>query len=227
MKKNVVLSPDRWNVGWLSKEKYEIAEMAAETSLFSCSIEHARVKGGPITNEILDKIENFASDDMRTAYAEGLHEVIDVRVQRLMPGMFPSIPGWHCDSVPRPNYFAQPDFSLLNPASFHITCIADTEGGQGIGNTVFLNEELLFEYNDLEPVWQQLHKKIEVAPRRTFTVPSGRILKFSSKDAHKAVACTKRGWRMFFRMSMYKNPPLANAVTSQQQVYILSEENGW
>src|SRR5690606_11438434 len=101
--------------------------------------------------------------DMERAYEAGLSEVIDVRVQRLMPGMYPSIPGWHCDAVPRPNYFAQPDFSLINPHTFHVTCLVDTstERQLPVASTEFLAENLKFKYNEKAPVWQQLHRQIE------------------------------------------------------------------
>jgi hypothetical protein len=226
--KTVILSPNRAVGDCLpNRGKYSVAELASEPSLFSCSMEHAEVKGGDIVRDILYRIRHAYRGAIEKAYAAGLYEIIDVRVQRLMPGMFPSIPGWHCDSVPRPNYFAQPDFSLLKPESFHITCIADTEGGNGIGNTVFLDEEIEFKFNEFKPVWQQLHHQIEMVPRRIRPIQSGQFVKFSSLDPHKAIACHTRGWRLFFRMSMYHNPPVTNGVPSQQQVYILSEANGW
>lgn len=205
-----------------------IPELAAEPSLFSCSLEQADAMGGEITQDVLIAIRTHCGAEMRAAYAAGLHEVIDVRVQRLMPGMFPSIPGWHCDSVPRSHYFAQPDFALLNPASCHFTCLVDTdETAIGIANTVFLNEPITFTFDNTQPVWRQLHQQIENGPHRVWYAKPGMVVQFSSRTPHKATACVRRGWRYFFRMSMYHNPPIVNKVPSCQQVYVLSEENGW
>src|SRR6478736_259437 len=205
-----------------------IAEMAKEPSLFSCSLEHANVICGPITEGILDRVTKTFRMDMHKAYQAGLSEVIDVRVQRLMPGMYPSIPGWHCDAVPRANYFSQPDFSLLNPNAFHVVCIVDTNE-KGISDTQYLLYDFEWEYDDKEPVWKQLHKYVDnekngLNNRRQYE--AGNFIKFNSLTPHRARPCHTRGWRLFFRLSMYHNPPVANGSQNAQQVYILSEENG-
>ncbi len=204
----------------------EIAELAAEPSLFRCSMEHAEAMGGPITKEILAEVRAQFKADMHSAYAAGLTEVIDVRVQRLMPGMYPSIPGWHCDAVPRKHYHAQPDFSLINPNTFHITCIVDTDP-HGVSDTEYLGQDFMWEYDDGEPIWKQLHQYIERAGHTGRAMRAGDLIKFNSMTPHRARPCHRRGWRLFFRMSMYHNPPVANGVPNAQQVYILSEENGW
>lgn len=205
-----------------------IPELAAEPSLFSCSLEQANALGGEITQEVLAAVLRSCPIQMKLAYEAGLHEVIDVRVQRLMPGMFPSIPGWHCDFVPRSNYFAQPDFALLNSRSFHVTCLVDTDDtGIGLANTVFLKDDIEFRFDAKSPVWRQLHQQIESGPHRIQYVKPGCVIRFDSRTPHKAAACVRRGWRYFFRMSMHHNPPIVNKVSSCQQVYVLSEENGW
>lgn len=228
MIKTVLLDPNILSTGYVNGQR-TTGELAAEPSLFSCSMEHAEAKGGDITQEILHQIKLLHKKDMALAFAAGLHEVIDVRVQRLMPGMYPSIPGWHCDSVPRANYFAQPDFSLVNPASFHITCIVDTSRGPEdyVSNTEFCHKKINFNYDDAFPVWKQLHDQLVREGVRGPTYSQGQLLKFSSLTPHRAQATATRGWRMFFRMSMYVNPPVVNGVPSQQQVYVLSEANGW
>lgn len=225
--KSQTLCPQFAHVGDVQGHR-QISEIAEEPSLFSCSLEHAQIRGGEITREVLTQVLAVCKPAMVAAYEAGLHEVIDVRVQRLMVGMYPSIPGWHCDAVPRADYFSQPDFSRVPPQGFHVTCLVDTDThGQGISNTAFLGERLDFTYDDTQPVWRQLHQQIEAAPRRVSYVKPGRLMCFDSFTPHKTSPTRKRGWRYFFRLSMYHNPPVANGVPAQSQVYLLSEENGW
>jgi hypothetical protein len=205
-----------------------LERLAAEPSLFSCSMEHAEQLGGELTKEILHLVKLRLRTRMKAAYAAGLTEIIDVRVQRLMPRMFPSIPGWHCDAVPRANYFSQPEFERVNPHSFHTTMILDSNlDGHEVSNTSYLQESIDFVYDEKLPVWKQLHDQIEDTFHRVFCWKPGELITFDSFTPHKAKPCLNRGWRLFFRMSMYHNPPVANKVQNAQQVYILSEANGW
>jgi hypothetical protein len=94
--------------------------LLAEPCLFSNSEEGVLANGGPFAKAGLEHIQGAFIQDIYNAKQEGLSAVIDVRVQRLMPGMFPSIPGWHCDAVPRNNYQGQPHFDAINPFAFHV-----------------------------------------------------------------------------------------------------------
>lgn len=181
--------------------------------------------GGPLVQSILNCI-NLSQQDFVAAFEESLTPVIDVRVQRLMPGMYPSIPGWHCDSVPRATYTSQPDFKLLHPHSFHLTCLLSTS--ENVSNTEFLDEEISVEFDEDSAIWRQLHIAIENAgPLKKVVAAPGRVYKFDSLTPHRTMPCVERGWRLFFRLSMYHNPPIVNKVPAAQQVYLLSEENGW
>jgi hypothetical protein len=209
-----------------------IATLAAEPSLFSMTIDEVKEHGGVLAREALNSI--FSSPAMvsriNLAKDAGLHEVIDVRVQRLMPGMFPSIPGWHCDAVPRDGYHGQPEFAKIHPDSVHFTCIASTDES-GVSATEFALSPFSAVFNQDTPIWQQLHRQMT---RRgwgqkilTDQVRNGQILMFDTLTPHRTMPCTVRGWRMFFRLSMYHAPALKGAIANQQQVYLLSEENGW
>lgn len=211
-------------VGRVLDKNPTIAEIAGEPSLFSCSLPEARRMGGPLVQKILDNID-LSREDIRAAFEYALTPVIDVRVQRLMPGMYPSIPGWHCDAVPRKDYNSQPDFDLLHPASMHLTCVLST--ADDVSNTEFIAQPFGMTFNDEEPIWKQLHKHIEANNMTSKVIKPGWIYKFSSLTPHRAVATVTRGWRIFFRFSMYHNPPIQNKVPAAQQVYLLSEENGW
>lgn len=233
-KKTVTLKPKLRTAtrfsGW---DTLSIPAIANEPCLFSSTPEKAREKGGPLVREILDTIGDRCKKEIYDARQAGLHPIVDVRVQRLMPGMYPSIPGWHCDAVPRPYYHAQPQFDLINPASFHVTVLASTD--PAVSNTRFLcNAPIDFTFNCHQPVWKQLHEQLQeqidqgtIPSRNLGTIQPGELVVFDSYTPHKAMPTLKRGWRLFFRYSMYHNPPIENGIPNVQQVYVLSQSNGW
>lgn len=205
-----------------------ISALAAEPSLFSATVEFALQSGGPVTRKIVEHLKDKPA--VIRAIDAGLHPVIDVRVQRLMPGMYPSIPGWHCDAVPRGDYHAQPDFSKIHPDAVHFTTLVST-AEDGVSATEFLGTPIEVEFEDHLPVWQQLHRHIEARKDAEqhviWRARNGEVFQFETLVPHRTTPTTTRGWRLFFRMSLYHNPPLMNGVPSQQQVYLLSEDNGW
>src|SRR5690606_10082560 len=74
-----------------------------ETMLFGADLAFAQENGGEITKQVIDSLPKFTVPD-------DLHVVIDTRVNMLMRGYYPSIPGWHCDDVPRGEN-GQPDLT--------------------------------------------------------------------------------------------------------------------
>ncbi len=222
---DVTLNPQPDMVKQVFDKPGTIPELAAEPCLFSASPKFAAETGGPITQQVLRSIP-YDSTAYLNARSSGLHPVIDVRVQRLMIGMYPAIPGWHCDSVPRKDYTSQPDFALIDPNSFHLTLVLGTHTS-GVSLTEFVERDLEFTYDNTKPIWSQLHKQIETSSVETRSVLSGELYMFNSETPHRARPTTDRGWRYFFRLSMYRSPTISDAVPGQQQVYVLSEENGW
>lgn len=198
-----------------------IETLSKETPVFSAGIPYTEKHGGDITNSIVDNILNFSYN-----WSGDLYPTIDTRVQRLMPGMFPSIPGWHCDDVPRAGYFEQPDLTKVRDDIFHYTTLVSTE--PDISNTEFVTEDFTVDLdpNSQVPIWKQVHKQIEVERPRTKSIKPGFIYKFNQTTLHRATVTLKRGWRMFFRLSLRTKPPIEGR-PSNMQVYLLSEENGW
>lgn len=115
----VTFNKDWWSV---TESLWDISPpipaFAAEPSLFSMSVDMALESCGGLTRRILHHMP-WECDDYKEAEAAGLQPVIDVRIHRLMPGMYPAIPGWHCDRVPRANYHSQPDFREVHPLAHH------------------------------------------------------------------------------------------------------------
>jgi hypothetical protein len=208
--------------------KLGIATFAEEPSLFSNSPIGVRAQGGSLSKIALHHVEEQYASEIRRAEKAGLSAVVDVRVQRLMPGMYPSIPGWHCDAVPRNSYHGQPDFDLIDPAAFHV-CVLLSSEPCGVSNTQYVDQHMVFKLwqSPERTVYRQLHEEVEKHKPQLIHVKDGEFIKFTPHTVHRAMPTLRRGWRMFFRYSMYHKPPLENKIANCQQVYILSEANGW
>ena len=179
-----------------------------EPMLHGASIAFALEKGGPLTTSILEQITCLAKPNK--------HYVIDTKSVMLMPGMFPAIPGWHCDGVVRQHQFAQPDVLKMNSDVLHYTAIVSSHH-EGVSNTEFMEETLDIPV-DNQRVWGSISEWIELRPCRTRHIQDGEILEFSQSSLHRAEKAYNRGWRYFFRMSEYHMPPL-NKIRHQVQVY--------
>jgi hypothetical protein len=201
-----------------------IPMMNAEVPLAGASVDFALEHGGPLVKRILN---SWTWDDewLKRAVENGYNQVIDVRIQRLMPGMYPSIPGWHCDAVPRSGYHSQPDFKKADVKNvMHYTALISTD--DEVCNTEFLTDELKMEINPERGVWEQVHRKIEEEKPVIQQIAPGALYRFGQLALHRAAPTKVRGWRLFFRLSIYYNKPL-NVIPRMQQVYLISEKAGW
>ncbi len=205
--------------------KLDLVTFAQEPSLVSCSPIMVENSGGELAKVALHHVKQYYKQDILRAEKAGLSAIIDTRVHRLMPGMFPAVPGWHCDAVPRCSYHGQPRFDLIIPEQFHVIVTLSTEP-KGVSHTEFVLDTIHPKMGD-NSVYHDLHREIvRIGPRTEF-IPDGTFVKYYPKTAHRASAAHRRGWRMFFRFSMYPKPPIENVVPNVQQVYLLSEDNAW
>jgi hypothetical protein len=217
-----IFQPVEW--GW--NRPLGLKDFTSEPSLLSCSVEGVKHMGGPLANLALGRITSEYRFDIENAQKHGLSACVDTRVQRLMPGQYPSIPGWHCDGVPRSLVSGQPNFSSIDPHSFHVCVLFSSEVG-GISQTEYVVAPFHMNVWDDEHVYKDMHKQVERVHPEAVLVKDGVLARFTCKTLHRTSPCHKRGWRMFFRFSMLPNPHIWNGVPKQQQVYQLSEENGW
>lgn len=201
-----------------------VGQIAGEPRLVGClGLNRAAEKGGPLTNTIIDALPADA-----WSCPPELFPVIDTRCQRLMPGQFGAIPGWHCDDWPRPSYDGQPNPLKVNHAARHYTGIIDTEGGS-LAPTEYVRGDVSIVLWPEEPVWRQVHRRVEELGgevRRVLHSP-GAIARMDWQGIHRATPATKRGWRFWFRLSFAHRPPPPETKPGPEQVYVLSEESGW
>lgn len=199
-----------------------IEEFGKEKSIFSANANMLYPEAGSLLARISDGLLSIPGE----RYNGPLFPTVDMRVQRLMPGMYPSIPGWHCDDVPRATYDSQPDLTKVRSDVRHYTCLLSTD--MDVSNTEFVTEpfEAVFDPSSDLPIWKQLHRQVESRKPKTTKVTPGVIYRFNQTTIHRATPCVRRGWRIFFRLSLREKPPVEQPA-NQQQVYLLSDENGW
>ena len=194
-----------------------------EPMIYSGSPDFAHKNSGPITKRILSDllshpmfiaVQTFAPDNFST--------VIDTRVTMTMPGMYPSIPGWHCDDVPRSSSHDQPVLHSVNPLVQHfMVLLSDQE--DAVSCTEFVSDP--FDVNvDLANVWNSVDKAVNEQKPKTGFLKQGELIRFNQEAIHRASPTKTAGWRYFFRASITHRKP-ANEIRNQVQVY--ASEGGW
>ncbi len=196
-----------------------------EPMLFSCDLENARKLGGKITNDFIDQIQ-LSELYQNALLLENLNIVIDTRVTMTMPGMYPSIPGWHCDDFNRSIKYGQPDLENRDKRITHFMTIV-SDSNDGVSCTEFITEPCTVSLNK-NAVWNSLDKNLESEKFKHLKrkkLVQGDIINFNQDSIHRASKTTSNGWRWFGRLSFtYRKP--ANEIRTQVQVYA-SAENGW
>jgi hypothetical protein len=207
---------------------FSIPDLEAERGVYSATPRFVRQHCGPIAVSILDAVPD---DYFAEAERLGLYPNIDVRIHRLYPGDYPAYPGWHCDGEFRETYFSQPDLDRI-PVSHHMVATASTHP-EGVSNTQFLNEPFRADVDeDAKDVtlWGQVHRQLEAKGYTSLVdTRDGQLVAFDSRTLHRAMPTKVRGWRLFFRISMWHRPNLGagGMLTKQEQVYKVAEGTGW
>lgn len=191
-------------------------EIIGEPMLFSASPLFAYRNGGPVTRRILDSLPSDAFDPQY-----GRSMVIDTRLHMLMPGMYPAIPGWHCDAWPRGDEGQpDPDEANIELGVRHWVCVLGTPS-----LTEFVDEDLTIAI-DPRSVWKSVSSSIDTVENlETFQVGSGDVAEFGIDQLHRARPADRHGWRFFFRLSHYQYEA-QNKIRKQVQVYT-TEHGGW
>ncbi len=207
---------------------YPIAALAEETGVYSATPEFVREHCGPIAVGILNRVPDWYYAEAKQL---GLHVNCDIRIHRLYPSDYPAYPGWHCDGEFRETYFAQPDMERIQVHK-HLTCTVSSHP-QGVSNAQFLMEPFRFVSDETSAdfvLWREINAALEAQPiKRVLDTRDGQLWCFDSWTLHRVMPATIRGWRLFFRMSMWHRPNLGDGgrVTRQEQVYKYVGQSGW
>jgi hypothetical protein len=155
-----------------------------------------------------------------------LNVVIDTRTHMLMKGMTPAIPGWHCDGLLRPEKYAQPRLESYDPRVRHYAAFFATE--ENVSRTVFM---LAAKRIDVDPerVWGSVNEKMSgyggAQKHELYVQKEGELMEFDEQTLHRASPCEVPGWRMFFRLSVTRDP-VRDQIRKQTQVYTTAN-TGW
>lgn len=194
-------------------------EIKYEPMIFSGSWGFSHLKGGLITQYLLDRLD-YLPDLMNLN--PDLNIVIDTRVTMTFPGQYPSIPGWHCDDVPRADKYSQPDFSRTDSDVNHFLLIFSDN--DDVSRTEFAIEPFSLKLSD-ENVYTDLDRQVRNFDQlKTYHVDQGELIKFSQRDVHRATPTKVAGWRYFIRISFTHRRP-QNEIRRQVQVY--TPVQGW
>lgn len=194
-----------------------------EPMIYSGSPDFAHKNGGPITKRILsDLLSHTMFIAVQTFAPDNFSTVIDTRVTMTMPGMYPSIPGWHGDDIPRSKTTGQPVLHGVNPLVQHFMVLLSDQT-EPVSCTEFVSEE--FEVDvDLANVWNSVDRAVNENKPKTSFLKQGEIIRFNQEAIHRASPTKTAGWRYFFRASITHRKP-ADEIRNQVQVY--ASENGW
>lgn len=193
-------------------------EVKKEPMLHRSDWKFAYENGGELTRRFLDSIP------------EEWHQspiLIDSRVHMLMPGMFPCIPGWHHDDVPRSRSDGQPNYDSPEYRSEHVMALYGdcslTEFAIGdceieippVGRKV---------YKELSPVIEKMC--IEGKLERV-VAPECAMIYFDWQTWHKGAPTTKHGFRFFIRATRNSGLPAKNEMRYNANVYMPVLDEGW
>lgn len=218
----VLFSPKYKKIHAFDNSYFQNEDIRQEPMIFSGDLEFSFNHGGPIMRAVLRAIEN--SGELKLIGNKNV--VIDTRVNMLMKGQYPSMPGWHCDDVPRVDRNSQPDISKIgNSDTRHYIFLATDRGEENISGTEFISGDREIEI-DPENVWKTLDKKLRENSGKTFRVKPNEILRFNIDAAHRATPATYNGWRFFLRLSVTHRKPV-NEIRNQVQVYVPVDDYGW
>ena len=152
---------------------------------------------------------------------------IDTRTHMLMTGMYPCIPGWHCDDFYRsPELNGQPDLQKVHevaPAIHYMLIIGDNSKTEFLMQDVDLPspEDLQSKHGREKPVYYLYDQMIEndMAMGFTKTVEPGMLYSFGPTAFHRGKAATHNGWRFFMRITFSNHREAKNEIRYQTQVY--------
>ncbi|MGH8531257.1 MAG: hypothetical protein ACREV1_00660 [Gammaproteobacteria bacterium] len=191
-----------------------------EPMIWGADLNFTRRHGGPLTRMALQLLEGELPM-IQQIERRGRYACIDTESQFLLIGQFPSIPGWHGDAMLETDN-GQPDFSTISPdALVYMLSISDQPGG--VSRTLLAAQPLTVEY-DRDHVWRSVHRAAETFLLQRVLAEEGTMIRLDQDTLHKPAPCYRKGWRFWFRLTLYHKPP-KNEFLNRVQVY--SPEEPW
>lgn len=184
--------------------------------LFRADVDFAYRVGGPVMRAFLDDL---------AFVRPGKYVSIDSRAHMLMPGMWPCIPGWHCDDFFRdesgqPNLAAHVDGRTWCE---HVAMLL----GDDVSLTQWETARREFWPPNRGTVYAALNAELERVNPPTRACAIGEPVRFDGLTIHRGMPATRVGWRLFIRATASDHHEPKNEVRAQTQVYLQDVGAGW
>lgn len=211
-------------------EQPSVSEIKNTPQLWNASLDDALKYGGDLTKAAIGAM-NLRFDRK--------HIIVDTKIHMLMPGMYPAIPSWHTDGVPRgskrrPDSKGAPDILAqeeMSPSRFHLLVTGDGCLTEFIRRPVSLHvpdepSPVLYKM-----VNDQIEQLIETDEWTTVSmIPSCTVWEWDWWTLHRGVKANHHEWRYLIRVTetdhMEPQTDLRQILRTQIQVYV-PESFGW
>jgi hypothetical protein len=212
--------------------------LPATPNLQRASLQSALLFGGPAIRACLEKAP---------IVGDRPHVFVDTKVNMLLPGFIPAIPGWHTDGIPRHGSDERQCWGKFGSLNSGRPSLKEQERLDSqslrpryhtihVGNdcaTQFIDEPIEMQFKNAEDprLYREMTIKInELRELDAVKVRDARLGQWLSWDwwqIHRAQPAQYRGWRLLIRITESVDPPLdSDFIRSQTQVYV-PEEFGW
>lgn len=201
----------------------ELQKLVKDEPMFwRATPEFAWDNGGPLTRNFLAALKMGGR-----GWGSAKDVLIDSRVHMLMPGWYPSIPGFHFDDVPRELPNKQPNHRNPSYKSQHVMMLVGdaslTEFALGTAKFPEVGENDLYYQ-----VWHPLVvEKIQKGILESKQATTNRLIYFDWNTWHQGVQATKRGHRLFIRATKNTTLKVQNEIRRNAQVYLENPMEGW
>lgn len=205
---------------WNEPEDKLQAMVKDEPMFFRADLDFAEKNGGPLTKAFVAELRN---------YDKFFHTniLIDSRVHMLFPGWYPSIPGFHLDSVPRELGSKQPNHKNPSYQADHCMMLV----GDASKTEFALGDVILPEIKEDEVYYKEWHpqveKQVNEGKLKKVVAEPGQLIFFDWQAWHQGVKATKRGFRLFIRATAFSTQKVMNEIRRNAQVYLEAPMNGW
>lgn len=225
MSTQIIFRPDALKYVGTLIGSYDPELIETHLNLRQASIDNALKYGGLLTREFLSKM------DLR---GDKKYTIVDTRISFLLPGAYPSIPGWHTDGVPRgknldPASKESPDIRSqlkgdISSPRYHL-------GVYGVDAfPEFVREPLALDAPHDDTLYKSISEQVNTIKPLVDKVAKGEIWEFDWWTLHRATPAIKRSWRYLIRVTESDNIPprddLNKMIRSHSQVY-MPAEFGW
>lgn len=196
----------------------DIPEQKGLPQLYRADEKFAKLEGSPEFVKLIEQIQAlYAGDGFK-------YTSIDTRTHMLMKGMYPCIPGWHCDDFYRPDD-RQPDLKNVEekaPQKHYVVVLGTCSMTEFLEKDMILPhpEYVLQVQGDREPVYAYYDRAIEFNESKTKFLESNKIYSFGPLAFHRGSAATENGFRTFIRVTRSNHREPKNETRFQSNVYV-------